>query len=871
MIPKWLRGAGVAAALILLCISSAFAPAGSNAQDVAPLRFQSPRSVVSLDAGWKFHPMRGFQLWPPESQLTDAQINRLHSPAPGRGWLPVQLPDDYVVKGDISREPNASLLVGGGECLPGGRQCGPPKAPNAAKRNPRLRRSAYGGHGYLPVYPAWYRRSFFIPASASGRVVWLDFGGIYRDAVVFVNGHFAVQHPSGYTGFRLNVTSHIHFGADNEVAVFVDPRWFEGWFYEGGGIYRHVRLIITNKLQVAPWGTFVTSKVPGPIHYGSAEGDQAAANLAIQTTVVNDLQSGKKFSLESRIIDPGGKVIASTSSSEELAAGEQRTFEQHVELKRALLWSLEHPNLYRLATMIRAGNSAVDGNLTTFGIRTIRFDPDRGFFLNGKHVEIQGACNHQDFPGVGIAVPDNLWAWRIAKLKAMGANAYRCAHNPTAEAFYRAADRMGMLVMDENRHLGDTYSVKTATGTPYSDLSDLKWMILAHRNHPSIIMWSLCNEERLQRTVYGAKIFSAMKAAVDKIDPTRPTTSAMNGGYTQDGFISVEGILGMNYHNLEFAKIHAEYPHLMIYGSEDINSKTSRGTVTSSPETGLCAEYGCWLAPEGNANGGMPWNSWFPVMENSFVAGEFEWTGFDYRGEPNPFSWPAVTSQVGAMDLSGFPKPAYYYWKAWWEQKPSVYIFPSWNFPKTMDGKSILVRAYSNCGQVELLLNGKNLGEKDMPLGKYLEWHVPYSPGVLSARGYDRGQLVAEYTTQTTGPAVALRLSAEVRYLAANGEAVAPIEVKVVDAEGRVVPDADNLIRFAVSGSGKLAGVANGNPASPESNVASQRKAFRGLCMVLVRASNHPGAITVTAHAVGLKPARIVIHTGPPLTASRNR
>jgi beta-galactosidase len=867
MIQKLMRVAAVAA-LVVVCISSAFAPSGTKGQDTGLVRSKSPRTVLLLDAGWVLHPMRGFQLWPPEPQLTEAQIKELHCPAAGEGWEPVQLPDDYVVKGDIARVPNASLLAGGGKCLYGGRECGPPGEATAMK-NPRLKRGAYGGHGYLPLYPAWYRRSVVVPASARGKSVWLDFGGVYRDAVVFVNGQFVVQHPSGYTGFRLNVTSLVHFGAENEVTVFVDPRWLEGWFYEGGGIYRHVHLIITGKLQIAPWGTFVISKVPGPIHYGSSAGDQAAADLTIQTTVHNDHPSGKQFTLDSQIIGPDRKVIASTSSNEKLAAGQQQTFDQHVELKDALLWSLEHRNLYRLATTIRSGDSIVDGKLTTFGIRTIRYDPDHGFFLNGKHVEIQGACNHQGYPGVGIGVPDNLWAWRIAKLKAMGTNAYRCAHNPTAEAFYRAADRMGMLVMDENRHLGDTYDVKTAMGTPYSDLSDLKWMILAHRNHPSIIMWSLCNEEGLQKTVYGAKIFAAMKAAVDKIDPTRPTTSAMNGGYAAEGFLSVEGLLGMNYHNDEFAKIHAEYPHIMIYGSEDINSKTSRGTVTSSPETGLCAEYGCWLTPEGNANGGVPWDSWAPVMENSFVAGEFEWTGFDYRGEPNPFSWPAVTSQVGAMDLSGFPKAAYYYWKAWWDPKPSVYIFPSWNFPKTMDGQNVLVRAYSNCGQVELLLNGKSLGEKDMPRGKYLEWQVPYAPGVLSARGYDHGRLAAEYTVHTTGPAVSLRLNDEVNHLAANGEAVAPLAVEVLDAEGRVVPDADNLVRFTVSGAGTLAGAANGNPASHESNVASQRKAFRGLCMVLVRAAHHPGAITVTAQAAGLKPARIVIHTGPSKRAGR--
>ena len=816
--------------------------------------------------------MPDFQLWPPEAAVTLDQIKMLHCPAPGKGWTPVQLPDDYVVKGDFSPDPNPALLAGGGECLPGGRECRPHTSGSALasadrlaqmKTPPRHGRSAYGGHGYLPVYPAWYKRSLFIPVSAKGKSIWINFGGVYRDAVVFVNGRFVEQHASGYTGFRLNITSAVHYGGANSISVFVDPRWFEGWFYEGGGIYRHVRLMIADKLQIAPWGTFVIAEVPGPISYDSPAGDRAPADLTIQTTVRNDHQANRSFTVESQVIDPAGKVIASISSGEKLAAGEQATFSQPVNVPDALLWSLEHRNLYRLETTLRVGNSAVDGKSTTFGIRSIRFDPQQGFFLNGKHVEIQGVCNHQDFPGVGIGAPDNLWSWRIAKLKAMGANAYRCAHNPAGDALYQACDRMGMLVMDENRHLGDTYLPKADKDTPYSDVSDLEAMIIQHRNHPSIIFWSMCNEEGLQRTPYGAKMFAAMKTAVNKIDSTRLVTSAMNGGYTQDGILSVEDLFGMNYHNSEFASLHCEFPHLMIFGSEDLNSKSSRGTITSDKDSGLCSEFGCAPPPEGTPNGGEPWISWFPVMQNPFVAGEFIWTGFDYRGEPNPYSWPAATSQTGAMDLSGFPKPVYYYWKAWWERKPSVYIFPNWNFPKTMIGKNIHIRSYSNCDRVELLLNGESLGVQDMPRGKFLDWQVPYAPGALTARGYDGGRVAAQFTMNTAGPAAALQLTDEFPHLTANSEDMAPIRVEVVDADGRVVPDADNLIQFSVSGPGTLAGVANGNPASHEANVASQRKAFRGLCMVLVRAADHPGTITVTAHAHGLRSAHIVVHTIP--------
>ncbi len=820
------------------------------------------RSVVLIDDGWQFYGMPDFRLWPAEPVVTAAQIQQLSCPQPGKAWQPVQLPDDYVVRGEISPQPNASLLAGGAVCPLGGRECeipnGSPPTGKAGALN-RPGRDAYAGHGYLPVYPAWYRRNLAISASAKGKSVWLDFGGVYRDAVIFVNGKFLDQHASGYTGFRLNITAAIRYGEENSVAVFVDPRWFEGWWYEGGGIYRQVRLIIADPLQVAPWGTFVDAQVPGTIRRGLPEGDRAAAQLTVQTTVRNDHPASRNFTLTSEAIDDAGKVIASASNSEELASGQQATFSQQMAMRDARLWSLEHRNLYQLATTLRAGATVVDKELTTFGVRTLRFDPDEGFFLNGRHVEIKGTCTHHDFPGVGTGAPDNLWPWRIQKLIALGANAYRSAHNPSSEAFYDAADRMGMLVMDENRHLGDTYFPKADAGTPYSDLSDVKAMVLQHRNHPSIIMWSMCNEEGQGPTPRGAQMFAAMKEAVKKIDPTRPVTGGINGGYTKEGYISVEDILGMNYHNPEFAKIHGDFPGLMIFGSEDLNSKTSRGTVETSRDAGLVSEYG---DPDSSVgSGGEPWQSWVPVTENRFVAGEFVWTGFDYRGEPNPFSWPSVTSQTGIMDLCGFPKPAYYYWKAAWGEKPSVYVFPDWSFPKTMVGKSVLVRCYSNCDRVELRLNGKSLGVREMPRNLYLDWQVPYAPGNLTAIGYNRERVAAQYIMQTAGAPAALSLTPEIRQLAADGEEVAPVRVEVVDAEGRVVPDSEDLVRFSVTGAGALAGVANGNPASSESNVGTERKAFRGLCIVMVRAGNHAGSIEVKAEARGLAPARVVIPT----------
>ncbi|HEX5282762.1 MAG TPA: glycoside hydrolase family 2 TIM barrel-domain containing protein [Bryocella sp.] len=858
------RSMGVLA-VATMCTSSVWGQRASADQEI--VRPGPTRSVFLLDSGWSLYKLPDFQLWPAEPEATEAQIHELHLPAPGNGWRTVELPNDYVVGGTISRNPNPAMLASGAVCPLGARECDPPGSEPVQGKPGDLNRpgrDAYAGHGYLPLYPAWYRRDLTIDPSAKGKRIWLDFGGVYRDAIVFVNGQYTDQHASGYTGFRLDITRMVNFGEKNTIAVFVDPRWFEGWWYEGGGIYRHVKLIAADPLQVSPWGTFVNADVQGVIE-SSPAGDSATAKLTIQTTVRNDGATSRKFTLVSRVIDERGKTVATTSSKEELTPDNEQTFSQTAMLQGAHLWSLEHRNLYRLVTELRSDAKPVDEESTTFGVRKLRFDPDKGFFLNDKRVEIRGMCVHQDFPGLGVGAPDNLWAWRMDLLKKMGANAIRTAHGADSEGFYDQADRMGMLVMAENRHLGDTYFPKANDATGYSDLADLKALVMQERNHPSIIMWSMSNEEGEGGKPQGRKIFAAMKDSVRKYDPSRPVTAAINGHFTPDSFIPLEDALGMNYHNAEFEKIHAEFPNLMIYGSEDGNAKTSRGTVETSRPMGLCSEYGC----EASLDGG-PWRSWTPVIEHAFVAGEFVWTGFDYRGEPNPFSWPAVTSQVGAMDITGAPKPVYYYWQTAWHEKPAVYLFPEWDLPASNAGKDVLVRAFSNCDRVELFLNGKSLGAQDVPRDLYIDWHVPYAPGTLTAVAYKQGREVARYTDQTAGAPVALRLIAEVPNLMANGEDIAPIRVAVVDADGKVVPDANNLIHFSVSGNGVLAGVANGNPTSHEPDVADQREAFHGLAMVLVKADGEAGSITVEAKADGLPPAHIVVSTIRAATAAQS-
>ncbi len=744
-------------------------------------------------------------------------------------WKAVQIPNDYIVDG---------------------------------KYNPKGHRL----HGYLPVEPAWYRKTFKISATARGKMAWLYFEGVYRDAQVYINGHYLGEHQSGFTSFRFNVTRWVRFGKENTVSVLVNPCDFEGWWYEGGGIYRHVWLIIKHQLHVTRFGTFVISHVPGAITADTAHGDIATAALTIKTTVHNDRRVGASFTLGSQVFDPAGKIVVRVTTQEFLKPHQCRTFIQKASIRRAALWSLGHRNLYRLHTVLATNGTTIDDRNTTFGIRTLRFSPNRGFFLNGKHVELKGTCDHQDFAALGIAVPDNILFWRVKKLRAMGSNAIRTAHNPPAPEFLDACDRLGMLVMEENRHLGDTYNRKAAPGTPYSRLANLRRMILRDRNHPSVIMWSMCNEEGLVVTREGAAIFAAMRHAVHKIDPTRPVMCAQNptwpefwGKHLNARLVKVEDIQGINYNPQLYSAFHAAHPRMPVVASECTSGGLAvRGIYpwNSAPDYGK--RY--------DANFGWPWEAWRPIADHPFVMGGFVWTGFDYRGEPNPSNFPDVSSNFGLMDMCGFPKDTYYYFKAAWDAKPMVHIIPgNWNWPGKQ-GRGLRLRIYSNCSRVQLFVNGKSVGgmRKIPPLG-WLgfgwkgHWMVFYQPGTIEARGYDHGQWVATDTIETAGKPAKLVLRSPMRYVRANGEDVALVDVAVEDASGRVNPNADNMLHFAVSGPGHIAGVCNGNSHCIEPNLANYHRAFNGLCQLEVRAQRSAGLIGVTVSARGLKSGHLEI------------
>ena len=716
-----------------------------------------------------------------------------------RAWRTVHLPHDFVVEGTFDEH---------------------------ADRN----------HGYLPASNGWYRKTFELPSADKDRCLWIDFEGIYRDSIVWLNGHYLGRHHSGYTSFRYDISQAANFGDENVLAVYVDARRFEGWWYEGGGIYRHVWLNVADPVHVAPGGTFVATSLPEP----GADGRVAPASMRIETTLVNDGRAAADATLVSKLLDNEGRIVASTSTPVAMPAGSQKEYLQQLAIEKPRLWSLETPHVYHLVSVVENGQTTVDTETTPFGVRTIRYDADKGFFLNGKPVKIRGTCNHQDFAGLGIALPDTLEYWRVRTLKEMGANGWRMSHNPPTPSLLDACDELGMVVMDENRHLGDSAA----------NLAEVANMVRRDRNHPSVIMWSMCNEQPAAGTKEGGRIFVAMKATVLKNDPTRPVASAMNSGWFGDGFTDVEDLMGVNYNEGIYDRFHREHPRMPLFASETASTTTTRGEYADDHAKAYVTSYH------------MTDGSWAPVAERPFVAGSFVWTGFDYKGEPTPCQWPSINSHFGILDMCGFPKDNYYYYLSWWKTKPVVHLMPHWNWPGK-EGRNIKVIAFSNCHRVEVFLNQRSLGVKNMPRNGHLDWNVKYSPGTLLAKGYDvDGKVIATDADETTGAPASLRLKTDRTALIADGEDVTPVEVDVLDGKGRIVPTADNLVTFKVVGAGQVAGVGNGAAGDRDPDKADRRHAFNGKCLVVVGAGETSGAIELTASSPGLKPASLLLRAG---------
>ena len=651
-------------------------------------------------------------------------------------------------------------------------------------------------HGFKAigrVFPensvGWYRKTFFVPGSDLGRRIHIVFDGVYRDAAVFVNGFFVGREPSGYTGAEYDLTDYLHYDGENVVTVRVDATDEEGWFYEGAGIYRHVWLTKTAPAHFVSDGTAITTV---------SIGEQP--EISTRVSITNEAKSGA-FQFRESVVDVAGKEIASTApESVQLQAGAVTSIDHQLAVPGAKLWSLEEPHLYSLVTVISDGAKEIDRVVTSFGIRTVRFDPDHGFFLNDRHVVIKGTNNHQDHAGVGVAIPDSLQVARVERLKEFGSNAYRCSHNPPSPELLDACDRLGLLVLDENRLMGiNAYH-----------LDRLARMIRRDRNHPSVILWSLGNEEwAIEGKITGTRIAQTMQDFAHRLDPSRLCTVAISGG-REHGISASIDVMGYNYIAQGTPDEHrALYPRQPGVGTEETTTQGTRGVYIDEPNMAHEA------ALENGSSGGNCEVGWRYYADRPYLAGLFFWTGFDYRGEPTPFGWPAIASQFGILDTCGFPKDSYYYLKAWWTETPLVHLSTNWTFPGR-EGQTIPVRVESNCDEVEVWLNQQSLGKQAVPKNGHALFSVKYTSGELRAEGYRAGRKTASDVVVTAGRAKQVGLQADRAQLDANGRDLACISVRVLDDKGRVVPNDGHEISFHLEGPAKIIGVGNGDPSSHE-------------------------------------------------------
>ena len=700
-------------------------------------------------------------------------------------------------------------------------------------------------HGYKPVggaYPetsiGWYRKHFSVDKSKSKKRFELQFDGIYRNAEIWLNGFYVGTNFSGYVGNSYDVSDYINFEGDNVLVIRVDATQYEGWFYEGAGIYRHAWLHITDKTFIPQDGVFVHSEVKGK-----------NAEVTIETTIQNNNLNNSNSVIYSYITDRNGKILVKTKEQKvNLAILKNQTIKQHLQLKNPELWSLENPYLYRVVSFLKSENQIIHQTKTRFGIKTVKFDAKEGFFLNGKPLKIQGTNNHQDHAGIGSALPDYIQYYRIKLLKEMGCNAYRASHNAPTPELLEACDSLGMLVIDEQRLLNSSPEY----------INQFTRLLKRDRNHPSVFLWSIGNEEQnIQGNEYGKKIAQTLLAFQKDIDPTRTSTYAADMGNDFKGVNEVIPIRGFNYREYAVSDYHKDHPNQPLLGTEMGSTVTTRGIYEKDEIRGYVPDqditYPWW------ASKAETW--WKLAAENNYWLGGFVWTGFDYRGEPTPYKWPNINSHFGIMDVCGFPKNIYYYYKSWWTNEDVLHLSPHWNWPDKI-GKPIDVWVNSNADEVELFLNEKSLGKKTMERNSHLQWNVLYEPGTLKAVAYKKGKKITA-KIETTGLATHVVLTPDKSILMADGKDATVVNISITDEKGREVPTANNLLAFTISENAKIIGVGNGDPSSHEPDKCLtdswQRSAFNGKCQIIIQAGKNSGEVTFETKSIGLKSTTTIL------------
>ena len=691
-------------------------------------------------------------------------------------------------------------------------------------------------HGYRKEDDAWYRKSFLLDESLADKEFMLVFEGTSVNADFYLNGSLMARSYSAYTETAFNITDRLYFGNHpNVLSVHINGHVTEGWWYEGAGIYRHVRLYVKDKLHIAHNGVFGKPVLKA--------GTKNSWNVEVETMLENNCYEDKVGYVRSTILDGDREIVINTTKAINIAFASKKAINQTLPVSRPERWDVDNPKLYNLKVeVLDESGEVIDSHTERIGFRTFHIDADKGFFLNGKRLLIMGTCNHQDHAGVGVAVPDSVIYYRIKRLKEMGTNAYRCSHNLPNKEVLDACDELGMIVMDENRRFESNDEV----------LNNLDIMVRRDRNHPSVIFWSLFNEEPLQNTEEGAKMYRRMKAYVSHLDDSRLITGAINGRMEGTGLeMDVTGInyTVHNYDHKTLESFHNNYPTQPIIGSENNSAVTTRGCYKSDREVAqVLTNYD---------EEAVPWGctvreNWDFTVKHEWYAGFFIWTGFDYRGEPTPFVWPSVSSQFGIMDTCGFAKDSFYYNKACMADKPMIHLLPHWNWKK---GETVRVAAPSNCDEAELFLNGKSLGRKACDPVNTAEWQVEFAPGRLLVKGYKNGKCVAKAEQRTAGKPYAVKLMPQMDSIKNDGADTAVVNIAIVDKRGVVCPMANNLVKFEIEGDGYIRGVGNGDPNSHESDVLPERHAYCGLCQALVTSDLNAMSIKLIATSEGLESA----------------
>jgi beta-galactosidase len=766
----------------------------------------SPSERLSLDAGWRF--LQGDVALPTitghGASYMSTKAGQAQGPANAfwddSNWRHVDLPHDWAVEGPYDAAQNKS-------------------------------------QGYRPRGIGWYRRYVALPESDRGRNIELQLDGVATHSTVWVNGIVVNRNWSGYNGRYIDITPYLHYGADvNTIAVRVDAEVMEGWWYEGAGMYRHTWLVKRDAVHIATDGIHANPVLKN-----------GRWTLPVSVQMQSSSATGRDARLDVSVLAPDGREVAKGSTRVRVDAMRGASASLALAVRSPQLWTLDKPALYRVRAVLRDANGELDRAETHTGFRTIRFDADRGFFLNGQPMKLQGVAIHQDHAGVGVAVPDSIWEFRLRQLKSMGVNAIRFAHNAPAAEVLDLTDRLGLMVMDENRNFN--------TSPDY--LSQLTWLVKRDRNRPSVILWSIFNEEELQGTEIGYEMARRMVATIKELDPTRPVTAAMNSGlFAPKSAVQALDVAGINYQVWEYDHFHKTYPKQPVISSEDTSAFMSRGEYTTDWNKHLVASYDDDAAGWGQTQR----QSWKLIMAHPFMAGGFAWTGLDYRGEPTPHEWPSASSFFGIMDLCALPKNAFWFRQALWlKDRPVIKVMPHWNWPGKED-QAIKVRVATNAPRVRILLNGATVGEQDVAPFDMATFQVPYAPGKLEAVALKDGKEIGRDSVETSGAPARLVLAPDRTAIAGDGADAVPVTVSAVDAQGRPVATTNLHVRFETAGAGAIIGVGNGDPNSHEADKASERSLYNGLAQVIVqsRRGSH-GALTLRARADGVEPAEAVL------------